>query len=149
MSKENEKIPGVTYLSNSNFDDDMKLTPETNVNAKCLILFYSPSCPHCVHFKPIYGDLAKLSQDLNISCCAVNTQSERELMQRMHTKDKINDREYIIDGVPMVVSYFNKTYFSTYGPDDDKPDTYRTLDDLKQYISGIGSANITYIERKF
>jgi uncharacterized protein YbjT (DUF2867 family) len=59
MSKENEKIPGVTYLTNSNFDDDMKLTPETNVNAKCLILFYSPSCPHCVHFKPVYGDLAK------------------------------------------------------------------------------------------
>ena len=149
MSKENEKMEGVTYLTNSNFDDDMNLTPQTNVKSKCLILFYSPGCPHCVHFKPTYAELAKLAEQLGVTCTAVNTQSEKELMQRMHSKDKVNDREYVIDGVPMIVSYFDKKYFSTYGPDEQKPETFRTIDDLKQYISGIGSANITYVERRF
>jgi len=138
-----EKMEGVMYLTNSNFDDNMNLTPETNVRSKCLILFYSPQCPHCVHFKPVYKELVK---DTDATIAAVNTQSEKELMQRMHAKDKIIERDYIIEGVPMLVSYFNKKYFSTYGADDEEK--YRTLPDLKEYINGVGNANITYVERK-
>jgi thiol-disulfide isomerase/thioredoxin len=141
-----EKMEGVIYLTNSNFDDNMNLTPETNVKSKCLILFYSPQCPHCVHFKPTYKELVNDANALNATIAAVNTQSEKELMQRMHQKDKISDRDYIIEGVPMVVSYFNKKYFSTYGADDEAK--YRTLPDLKDYVNGIGNANITYVERK-
>ena len=44
----------VIDLTESNFDKYLK----TYSNEKFLIVFYSPSCPHCLHILPIIEELS-------------------------------------------------------------------------------------------
>ena len=153
ISQEDEKLLAKLYFSDKDFDKDMNLINK-DAKDKTIILFYSPMCGHCVRMKPEYIKLAKaaLNGDFgnDVSVSAVNTSDERDLMQRIHAPDMINEREYIVMGVPTIVSYYKGQYYSTYSADTDeeKKKNFRKLPDLIEYIQGIGSAPVTYVERR-
>ena len=150
MSNEkNFEISKNDLLKGSDFDNDLNLI-KPDCKSKTVILFYSPQCGHCVRFKPEYVDFmndvnnGKYGSDM--SAKAINTAEARDFMQKMFSKP--DEREYLIEGVPAVVSYENGKYFSTYGPGEGEEEIkkYRSKRDLVDYIKGVGSAPITYKE---
>jgi hypothetical protein len=65
-------------------------------------------------------------------------------MSKLHTN--MAKRDFIIDFVPKTISYYKGQYFSTYGKDPQSKYPYRSLEDLKEYVDGIGTAEIQYVE---
>ena len=144
-----EQIEKTASLSNKDFDAEMNLKNK-DCKPKTVILFYSPRCGHCVRFKPTFLEFldevngGKYGSDM--SARIINTSADGELMKQMFSKP--DEREYLVEGVPMVVSYNNGKYYSTYGPDETEEGMkkFRTKQDLIEYIQGVGSAPITYKE---
>ncbi len=140
----------MSELTANDFDNDFNLT-KNDSKKRSIILFYSPQCGHCTRFKPTYLEFmdevnnGKYGQD--VSAYIINTAEQRDLMKKMFTN--MDQREYLVEGVPMVVSYFNKVYYSTYGPGQTENDKkrYRTKEDLVEYLEGVGTAPITYTEK--
>lgn len=132
-------------LSNKDFDIDMNLTKK-GLKQKVFVVFFNPGCGHCVHFKPVYEELANMSNQnkLDTSIATVNTGENRDLMQRINDPEMASKRDFLVQGVPTIVSYHNGQYFSTYAPGPIGSHPYRSLEDVIEYISGIGSAEITY-----
>ena len=139
-------------LKDSDFDEAMNLT-KRDAKEKTIVLFYSPMCGHCVRMKPAYIELAeqalqgKLGNDVTVA--AINSMDNQDLMQRIHSPDMIASREYTVQGVPTIVSYYKGQYYSTYGPgsSDEEKQKFRTLEDLMDYVRGIGIAPITYVNK--
>lgn len=61
---------------------------------KAIVDFWSPGCPHCVTFKPIYEEVAGQSPDILFA--AINTDVSQE-----------NAGAYNITGLPSVVFFMN------------------------------------------
>jgi|688.fasta_scaffold153820_2 thiol-disulfide isomerase/thioredoxin len=138
MSEETFTLP----LSNKDFDIDMNLINK-KTKPKTLVIFFNPGCGHCVNFKPTYEELAKKFNNdpsKNITIATVNTGENRDLMQRINDKQK----DFEVQGVPTVISYYGGQYYSTYAPGDKGNHPYRSLEDVIEYVTGIGSAEITY-----
>ena len=135
----------ILSLSNKDFDQNMNLiNPQTK--SKTFVMFYNPGCGHCTALKPIVEQLAVKANrgelGNNVTIAGVNTGSDRELMNRINSS--VNGFE--VYGVPTCVSYANGVYFSTYGPGDKGSHPFRSLEDLIDYVNGIGSAEITYVK---
>jgi thiol-disulfide isomerase/thioredoxin len=141
MAEETKTI----QLANKDFDIDMNLIKK-GLNDKVLVVFFNPGCGHCVHFKPVYEQLAEMSKNgkLDTSIATVNTGDNRDLMQRINDPEMANKRDFLVQGVPTIVSYHNGQYFSNYAPGPKGSHPYRSLEDVIDYVSGIGSAEITY-----
>jgi len=153
ISQEDEKLLAKLSFSDKDFDKDMNLINK-DAKDKTIILFYSPMCGHCLAIKKDYIDLAKTSLNgdfgNDITIAVVNTSIERDLMQRIHSPDMVNEREYTVLGVPAIVSYYKGQYYSTYsrGESEEEKKNFRKLTDLIDYTKGVGSAPITYLERR-
>ncbi len=147
-----EKKDTTLKLQDKDFDDVMNLVNK-DAKDKTIVLFYSPMCGHCVRMKPAYFDLAEaaLKGKLgnNVTVASVNTMDHQDLMQRIHSPDMISAREYVVQGVPTIVSYYKGQYYSTYdaGKSEEEKKKFRTLEDLMEYVQGIGVAPITYVNK--
>lgn len=130
-------------LNDSSFDKDLNLI-DKRCKSKSIVLFYSPQCGHCVRFKPAYAKVAELLKNKDVSVCSVNTAENRDLSARINDPQFASKRPYLVRGVPKVVSYYNGKYFSTYAPGSHGQHEYRSVDDVLEYINGIGTADITY-----
>ena len=136
----------ILSLSNKDFDQKMNLiTPQAK--AKTFVMFYNPTCHFCSLLHPVIEQLAVKANrgelGNNVTIAEVNTGSDRELMRRVNDTS-VNG--FDVQGVPTCVSYANGVYFSTYGVGDKGSHPYRSLEDLIDYVSGIGSAEITYVK---
>ena len=147
-----EKQDTTLKLQDKDFDDVMSLVNK-DAKDKTIVLFYSPMCGHCVRMKPAYFDLAESALQGkigdNVTVASINTIDNQDLMRRIHSPDMISDREYTISGVPTIVSYYKGQYYSTYGPGQSEQEkkNFRTLEDLMEYVQGIGVAPITYVNK--
>jgi thiol-disulfide isomerase/thioredoxin len=138
MSYETFTLP----LSNKDFDIDMNLLNK-KAKQKTLVIFFNPGCGHCISFKPTYENLAQKFNNDNskdITIATVNTGDNRDLMQRINNRQQ----DFTVQGVPTVVSYHDGQYYSTYAPGNKGEKPYRSLEDVIEYINGIGEAEITY-----
>jgi thiol-disulfide isomerase/thioredoxin len=143
-SEQTQTLP----LKSSDFDANFNLT-NPNAKKRTVIIFYAPWCGHCQHFKPIYEELAKMANQgmlgNDVTIATVNGDNEKELLNLLRNSP---NAEFKVDGFPTVVSYYNYKYYSNYAPDTDpqKRGQYRTKEDLAEYIQGIGSAPVQYIQ---
>ena len=145
-------LSSIVDLKDSDFDEAMNLT-KRDAKEKTIVLFYSPMCHHCVRMKGDYIELAeqaiqgKLGNDVTVA--AVNSMDNQDLMRRIHSPDMIEQREFLVNGVPTIVSFYKGQYYSTYGPSETEEGRkkFRTLEDLIEYTNGIGNSPITYINR--
>jgi thiol-disulfide isomerase/thioredoxin len=139
MSEETFTLP----LSNKDFDIDMNLINK-QAKPKTLVIFFNPGCGHCQMFKPAYEAAAQKlnnnSKDMTIA--TVNTGENRDLMQRINARQK----DFIVQGVPTVVGYYNGQYYSTYQPGNNGKHPYRSLEDVIEFVDGLGTAEITYVK---
>jgi len=128
-------------LSNKDFDIDMNLLNK-QAKQKTLVIFFNPGCGHCIQFKPAYEEVAKRlnnkSKDMTIA--TVNTGENRDLMQRINARQQ----DFTVQGVPTAVSYYDGQYYSTYQPGNKGDHPYRSVEDVIEFVNGIGSAEITY-----
>ena len=135
-----------TPLSKDDFNQDMSLK-NPSLKKRTVVIFYAPWCGHCQHFKPVYEMVAQMAKEGklgdDVTIATVNGDDNKELLQIARESG-----EYKVNGFPTIVSYYDGKYFSNYAPDTDpeKRKQYRTADDLIEYISGIGSAEIQYIQ---
>lgn len=136
----------ILSLSNKDFDQKMNLI-NPQAKAKTFVVFHNPFCTHCKALIPIVEQLAAKANrgelGNNVTIAEVNTGSDRDLMNRINDSS-VNG--FDVQGVPTCVSYANGIYFSTYGVGDKGSHPYRSLEDLIDYVSGIGSAEITYVK---
>jgi thiol-disulfide isomerase/thioredoxin len=142
-----DKLKNVLELKNKDFDKDLNLINK-NAKPKTIILYYADWCGHCKHLKPTYQQLIDMSDKLGVSVAAVNSDESDGLLQRIQSMGK--NSEYEVQGFPTIVSYYNGKYFSNYAPDDTEEGRkkFRTIEDLVEYVNGIGTANITYVDRR-
>ena len=138
-------LSNTIQLDGSSFDKDLNLI-DRRCKAKSIILFYSPSCGHCVRFKPAYGTVARMLKNKDVSVCSVDMSENQDLWKRINDPQMASRRPYLVRGVPKVVSYYNGKYFSTYAPGNSGRHEYRSVDDVLEYIDGIGTADVTYTQ---
>jgi len=137
MSQTTNTLP----LSNRDFDIDMTLINKS-AKPKSVVIFFNPGCGHCIDFKPTYE---KLARDLNnsskdITIATVNTGENRDLITRINNRQQ----DFVVQGVPTIVGYYNGKYFSTYQPGNIGKHPYRSYEDVIEYADGLGTADITY-----
>jgi protein disulfide-isomerase A6 len=144
-----DKLQNVLELKNKDFDKDLNLTNK-EAKPKTIILYYADWCGHCNHLKPTYQKLIEMSKSgkLDASIAAVNSDNSDGLLDRINKMGE--NTEYEVRGFPTIVSYHNGKYFSSYAPDDNEEGRkkFRTLEDMVDYVNGIGTANITYVDRR-
>jgi len=142
-----DRLQNVIELKNKDFDKDLNLT-NSQAKPKTIILYYADWCGHCNHLKPTYQQLINMSDKLGVTVAAVNSDNSDGLLDRINKMGE--NSEYEVKGFPTIVSYHNGKYFSSYAPDDNEAGRkkFRTLEDLVEYINGIGTANITYVDRR-
>jgi thiol-disulfide isomerase/thioredoxin len=144
-----DKLQNVLELKNKDFDKDLNLT-NPQAKPKTIILYYADWCGHCKHLKPTYQKLIDMSKSgkLDASISAVNSDESDGLLDRINKMGE--NSEYEVRGFPTIVSYHNGKYFSSYAPDDNEEGRkkFRTLEDMVDYVNGIGTANITYVDRR-
>ena len=142
-----DKLQNVLELKNKDFDKELNLI-NSQAKPKTIILYYADWCGHCKHLKPTYQQLINMSDKLGVTVAAVNSDNSDGLLERIN---KMGEKaEYEVKGFPTIVSYHNGKYFSSYAPDDNEEGRrkFRTLEDLVDYVNGIGTANITYVDRR-
>jgi len=144
-----EEVPSAVALSKNDFDKDINLT-SNKCKSKTIILFYSPGCGHCLKLKDDYEALAKAAMNgqlgNDVTVAVINTADNMELMKMIHDPEKMDQREFLVQGVPTIVSYKDGKYYSTYGIGDSKEekDNFRKTSDMAEFVQGVGSAPITY-----
>lgn len=127
-------------ITEKSFDKDMNLIHPSLSKGKTLVLFFSPRCPHCTKFKPSYSEA---SGKLNGVKFALIDTSETPILDIINSNT--GKREYLVDGVPTLVSYLNGKYYSTYGPaQDNTGPAFRSVDDVIIYAKGIGKDPIIW-----
>ena len=135
-------------VSDFNKEDMSLKTPLAK--KRTVIIFYAPWCGHCQHFKPAYEMVAQMAKDGklgdDVTIATVNGDNNKELLKIM--KENSNS-EYEVNGFPTTVSYYDGKYFSTYAPDNnpEKRKNFRTAEDLIDYINGIGTAQVQYVQQ--
>ena len=132
----------VVMLKKGDFDNKMNLKKD----GKVIVLYFANWCGHCQRLKPAYQELVKTANGVVIA--SVNADDNDGLLDRM--KSMGQKLEYEVNGFPTIISYNNGKYFSTYSYEDTEEGRakFRTLEDLKEYADGIGSATITYVDRR-
>lgn len=142
-----DKLENVLELKNKDFDKDLNLI-NSQAGNKTIVLYYADWCGHCNHLKPTYQQLIDMSDKLGVTVAAVNSDNSDGLLDRINKMGV--KAEYEVRGFPTIVSYHNGKYFSSYAPDDNEEGRkkFRTLPDLVEYVNGIGTANITYVDRR-
>lgn len=144
-----DKLQNVLELKNKDFDKDLNLI-NPQAKPKTIVLYYADWCGHCNRLKPTYQQLVEMSKSgkLDASVAAVNSDNSDGLLDRINKMGE--NAEYEVKGFPTIVSYHNGKYFSSYAPDDNEEGRkkFRTLEDLVDYVNGIGTANITYVDRR-
>ncbi len=142
-----DELKNVLELKNKDFDNELNLV-NSKAKPKTIILYYADWCGHCKHLKPTYQQLIDMSDKLGVTVAAVNSDKSDGLLQRIQSMGK--NSEYEVQGFPTIVSYYNGKYFSSYAPDDTEEGRrkFRSLEDLVEYANGIGTANITYVDRR-
>jgi thiol-disulfide isomerase/thioredoxin len=103
---------------------------------KVVIMFFRDGCPHCEHLKPDYSQVANSNKPNDITFAYVNTSKQPELMKFIAGPNS----PYDIEGVPTIVSYHNGRFFSKFGGG-------RTAENLMKYAAGIGSADVTFLNK--
>jgi thioredoxin-like negative regulator of GroEL len=125
-------------LTYNDFSKDGNLTllnPKLQGNA--VILFWHPGCGHCVNFKPNFEDFARKCTFAKVGM--INTAENQDIGSIINQSNKFR-----LNGVPMVVSYNKGNFFSEYGQGSIGKHAYRSSEDLLEYASEIGNAEITY-----
>ena len=134
-----------TVLTKDDFNQDMSFK-NPSLKKRTVVIFYAPWCGHCNNFKPFYEEVAKMAKEGklgdDVTIATVNGDDNKELLQITRESG-----EYKVNGFPTVVSYSNGKYFSNYAPDSnpEKRKQYRTAEDLIDYINGIGTAEVQYV----
>ena len=131
----------VTKIKKEDFDDKLNLKKD----GKVVVLYFANWCGHCNHLKPDYQKLADNAKGFSV--VAVDADDNDGLIEKIQSMG--DDAEYDVRGFPTIVSYYNGKYFSTYGPskgEDGKK--FRTFEDMIEYANGIGTAEITYVDRR-
>ena len=130
----------VIELNDVDFDDQLNVK-RSDFKDKAVVLFFSPSCGHCHKMMPAFIDAA-MKMDPQLKFGVVNIAKNPMIMERQRGPYAL----FNIPGVPKMVSYNNGDYFSTYsmrpGMTADQARKYRTLEDILQYINGIGTAEV-------
>jgi len=127
----------IVMLKKGDFDDDLNLKKD----GKVVVLYFANWCGHCKDLKPDYQKFADRAKGFTVA--AVDADDNDGLIEKLQGEDT----EYDVRGFPTIVSYNNGKYFSTYGPSNDGK-KFRSLEDLEEYASGIGTAKITYVQRR-
>lgn len=125
----------IRFLDNRMFDYYGNIVDMDLRGGKTVVLFYTDSCKDCKEFLPVYEKLAKMNPDAKI--CAVSTLKNANLMARLK---KVFP--FTVESVPSVVSFDYGSYYSSYDYGMNERDKYGTLEDLVDYVKGIGSAKI-------
>ncbi len=95
-------------LTPAAFKDDKpwSLKPEYTTNCANMVLFYSPSCPHCVAMKGLWDDLKTTMGTVSVRRMNVEKFSHyRDLVNDFYIKEK---SPFTIQYVPTIVG-FTKT----------------------------------------
>jgi thioredoxin-like negative regulator of GroEL len=130
-------------LTTTDFDTNNFSLKRDDLKGPVVILIARPTCPHCVHFKPEFEQAANAVSG-NVRFAMINTDDQPDFLRLLSQNAK--NAGFVVRGVPTVVSYLNGKYWSTYGPGPDQAGAsrFRTKDDVIEFASGIGSADITY-----
>ncbi len=145
--EEEDDLP-VKQLTNADFNTNFELKPSTGLaNKKVAIFFHLPGCPACVATKPNWKQAVKIGRTAlpDVVFAEVNAGEPEGRALLIRLNDKASTAQYRVQGVPSIVSYHKGKYFSTYGPsevNEANPYEYRTVADILQYSSGIGTAQI-------
>lgn len=136
----------ILELSNKDFNQNLQLV-NPQIKKKAFVMFFSPRCGHCKALHPTVEQLAAKVKNgelgSNVTIAQVNTTNNQDLMTRINDT-KLN--QFTVYGVPTCVSYEDGKYYSTYGQGDKGSHSYRSLEDLIDYVNGIGVAEITYVQ---
>ena len=143
------EVTNTLPLSQTDFNpQDLSLTTPL-AKKRTVIVFYAPWCGHCQNFKQAYEMVAKMAKEGklgdDVTIATVNGDNNKQLLQIMKNNP---NAEYEVNGFPTTVSYNNGKYFSTYAPDTDpeKRKNFRSAEDLIDFVSGIGTAEVQYIK---
>jgi thiol-disulfide isomerase/thioredoxin len=128
-------MSSVVTLNDADFDKNFRLKRK-DLQGAVVVLFYRPSCPHCVTFKPNYWQAANKAPG-GVKFAALNTEDNPATLQRLNA----SDAPFEVQGVPTVVSYDHGEYYSTYGPSNAE---FRTPKDVLKFAGSIGHGDITY-----
>ena len=76
----------VTWVDGPESGSELELTPEriNEVKDGSVVLFYSPHCGHCVHFKPIYLKVAKSEPNMYLVNCDVYPSLSSQFIDIQH-----------------------------------------------------------------
>ena len=141
MASEDKFKDNVVMLKKGDFDNELKLKKD----GKIVILYFANWCGHCQHLKPDYQKLADSANGFTVA--AVDADNNEGLIEKIQSMG--DNAEYQVQGFPTIVSYDNGKYFSTYGPSQGEGGKkFRTFEDLMEYANGVGSAEITYVDRR-
>ena len=122
--------PPIKELESQDFNADLTLKAPFD-SVPLTIMCYSNHCGHCKNFKPIFKSAGL--RDPSAFYAMVNIDEEPKVGRAT--------KPFKINGVPTVVSYNKGKFYSMFGGK-------RTEQDLKKYSKGIGSAPITYVNKK-
>ena len=91
------------YLMNSTKDFDLNIKINGTSKNTLIILFYSDSCIHCLHFQPIYKNVSKiLKNNTNIKFSKIQLSSSRQILKKY--------KQLKVPGVPTVYIYKNGNF---------------------------------------
>ncbi len=159
-------------LTEQSFDKDFNLVDPNIKTKKALIIIFSPGCGHCSNLlittphnngDPQYAKLAKMVKqgqvDDDVTIAYLNGPEHRGFLQRLGAS---STSPFEVQGFPTIVGYttVNKmingkpqqqmTYYSTYsmGETEKEKREFRQVPDFVDFINGLGSAPISYVERR-
>lgn len=138
-----------------------------NLDGKVVILWFSPSCGHCIRFHPTFNEAAADCQgEVDVQFCEIDMSDPANMVDLDSIDDEILDKtdfikakatqahisqilekncakaKFKVNGWPTVTSYLDGKYFSSYGPSDKE---YRSIDDVIDYASTIGTSDIQMV----
>lgn len=134
-------VKGSKELSSKDFNlkdkkKELMTLKAPNNKKDVVILIYSPSCPHCVHYKPIFDSFSHPRVDFK----TLNIQKEQGVSQALNSPNSPFDSP----SIPTIVSYHKGKFYSKFGKNGNRNDSK----DMKKYADGIGIEPVTYISRQ-
>ena len=137
---ENMKNPdgspsNVICLGSSDFDSNGNIVSFPMPTG--VVMFWAEFCGHCQHAKPEFTKLASMLPT-GMKAFSVDTVANKDLMMKMNPQTW----GYSARGVPTIVGYYKGKFYSEYAPTNDK---FRTAEDLLEYASGLGTAQVDVI----